>query len=450
VVGIRTAVRRGTRTSGRKERLSQHTTTNTTASRPANIAAIPRRRWIRLAYVYLCLGAAALLYAPRAANDAWWIHGVWCAAGLAVAIPMLLQAFKRGFSVVVTDHRFMFLAVFCMYFLFGAAILSLGSEQEVAGLIGLYPIWAGDALRVDGINALGFGIALLTSSLASGRWMGTQSSRVARQVGRMSPTLVVGAFLFVGTAITLYRLPADLGLRPDDVSGTVRALGQLSLVAIVLAASSRGRHERALRWCGVLLTLLLIPLGALRLMKAEILIPMVALTAGLALRFGSRRVLPVGVSVIVLSYLMLGDVVNYARFSTAMGPGGSPVSERWASLKEGWVNAQHLPQNQQYGHWARLCYVPTQAASLDFQDQGNGGDGMRLLLWTFVPRFIAPNKPQMTEMFSELNEKITGSDQSSTAPGIFASGYYHGGWWGFLLASVLFYNSSKQRHKRSE
>ena len=26
---------------------------------------------------------------------------------------------------------------------------------------------------------------------------------------------------------------------------------------------------------------------------------------------------------------------------------------------------------------------------------------------------------------------------SSTAPGIFASGYYHGGWFGMLLASVL-------------
>ncbi|HUR22073.1 MAG TPA: hypothetical protein VMZ90_14755, partial [Vicinamibacterales bacterium] len=50
---------------------------------------------------------------------------------------------------------------------------------------------------------------------------------------------------------------------------------------------------------------------------------------------------------------------------------------------------------------------------------------------------LAPNKPQMTAMFTELNEKITGSDQSSNSPGVFVSGYYHGGWWGVWLASAV-------------
>jgi hypothetical protein len=84
-----------------------------------------------------------------------------------------------------------------------------------------------------------------------------------------------------------------------------------------------------------------------------------------------------------------------------------------------------------------LCYTPTQAASLDFQDQDNGGDGLELMVWVAVPRFLAPNKPQITRMFTELNEKISGSDLSATSPGIFASGYYHGGWFGMVLVSVL-------------
>ncbi len=399
------------------------------------IETIPRRRWIRLAVTYFLLGASALWYSPKAGNTEWWAHGLWCVLGFVVALPTLMYAFRRGFSVVLTDHRLMFLAMFSTFFLIGASLLAFGSDRLIQGNLGLYPIGPGDALRVDAVNGLGFGIALLTSALSRGRWLGNQAGRIAIQVSQVSPTGAVVAFLVIGTAATIYRLPVDLGLQVFYVPAIIRNLGQLSLVAIVLAASSRGRHERALRCFGVALTLLLVPVGALRLMKSEILMPVAALFFGLALRFGSRRVLPLGLTVLTIGYLMLGNVVNYGR--GGMFNESSTLIERWSYLREGWQNAENLPESQRYNYWGRLCYVPTQAASLDFQDEGRGGNGMQIMWWVFVPRFLAPNKPQMTAMFGELNEKITGTDTSSNSPGIFAGGYYHAGWWGVWLASGI-------------
>jgi hypothetical protein len=404
---------------------------------PPGVEAIPQRRWVRLGVSFLALGAGAWVFGPRADPDGWWVHGLFCVTGLALAAPTLLLAFRRGFVIVLTDHRMIFLASFTLYFLFGAALLAFGPEREAESALSFYPIGPSDALRADAVNGLGFGLALLVSATSRGRALARLTAGVAGQVSRLPATWVIGSFLLIGASATLYRLPFDLGLRPGFPSGFVRTLGQLSLVAIFMAVASRGAHERMLRFFGILLAFVLSLAGVLQFMKSEALMPAVALTAGLAMRYGSRRVLPVGLLVLVLTYVSLGNLVDYGRVSVGLANNASTLVERWAYLKDGWANASEIAGGRGYAYWGRLCYVPTQAASLDFQDQDNGGDGLELIPWVAVPRFLAPNKPQITRMFTELNEKISGSNLSSTAPGIFASGYYHGGWFGMILASVL-------------
>jgi hypothetical protein len=403
----------------------------------APIELISSQRWIRLGIAYLALGAGALWYAQSADRFSWFVHGLWCLAGLALAIPTLLSAFRSGFSVVLTDHRLVFLASFSLYFLFGASLPAFGPDLQVESSFNLYPSDPGSVLKVDAINGLGFGVALLMSGLTQGRWLGRQASKVAAHAGRLPYHLVAGLFLAVGIGATAYRIPFDLGFRLGVVSGIVRTLGQLSLVAIFTAVSSRGPHERVLRSLGVMLTVVLALLGAVQFMKAEALLPVVALVAGLALRFGSGRVLPFGLVLLVAVFLLLGNLVNYGRGAVWSSVGASTVAERWLYLQEGWTFTRDLDSSEQYPYWSRLCYVPTQVASIDFHDEGQGGKGLQLMWWVFVPRFLAPNKPAMTAMFGELNEKITGSDLSANSPGIFVSGYYHGGWWGVWLASAV-------------
>ena len=66
-------------------------------SMSADVAPIPRSLWVRVAVAYMLLGVAAAWYAPRAAFDAWWVHGLWCGVGLACALPVLLRALPRRF-----------------------------------------------------------------------------------------------------------------------------------------------------------------------------------------------------------------------------------------------------------------------------------------------------------------------------------------------------------------
>lgn len=384
------------------------------------------------AIAFLLLGAVAWLYAPSAGPNDWWAHGVWCAAALAVGLPMLWSSSRVGVVVLLTDHRVMFLAAFCLYFAFGAGLLAVGPGEQVAMALQLYPTDPPGALRVDAINGLGFGVALLASTLSRGRWLGQQASILARQAGWLPQPIVVGVFLTIGVVATVYTLSYDFGLRSGAVPGSVLLLTNFSLLAVFMAAASRGRYEWPLRFLGIVVAMALAFSGMLQLMKQGVLLPLVALTAGLAMRFRSRLVLIVGLAAVIATFLAVGSVVNIARSQAAGGT--TTIADRWSFVKFGW--AQQAARPEKYAFWPRLCYVPTQKAALDFYDSGNG-DGLHLVPWALVPRALAPNKPIMTEMFMDLHVFITGSTGSSTAPGVFVSGYYHAGWQGVLVASLL-------------
>lgn len=410
--------------------------TNRTAKELASNA-VPRALWARLGATYLTLGALAWWLKDGIGPDAWWIHGVWCLIGLAVAAPTIARMFRIPFAVVLTDHRLMFLASFSLYFLFGAALLAFGPESQVEESLRYYPIAANDAMRVNAINGLGFGLALLTSWLSRGRWLGAGAARSAALLSVAPVSLAIGLFLLVGAVAYIHVLSFDLGLIDGVVPGILRALGKLSLAAIMLAAAYRGRGERWLRACGAVLTLLLIVGGTLQFNKTEVLVAIGAFTAGLSLRFGSRWVVPVGLAVIVAMYLSMGSFVLSGRYATAH-EGIRSLQERWELVRADWATMMNPSESERYGSWARLAYTVPQVAALDLRDAGQGGDGFELIGWAFIPRFVATDKPEMTRTGREFNDKIIGREgTSSTGQGIFASGYYHGGWWGLVLASII-------------
>lgn len=409
----------------------------TPAEREQEIPVIPRRRWKRLAVAYLTLGAVALLYAPRANPEAWWLHGTWCLTGLAVALPTLSLIVRKGFALVLTEHRLMFLASFSVYFLFGAALPAIGPQIQADAVMNHFPTDVRDALRADGVNSIGFGLALLAAAFTRARWFGGQAARIAAQVSRLPPSLVIAFLLLAGAAASYRVLTFDMDpVQRVPVSGSMRSLAQLVIVAIVLAVSRAGTGERTLRILGTLVALGLASLSVLAFNKSGVMLPLAAVVAGLALRFDSKKVLPIGLALLVSVFFTLGNAVNLARLQT-YGEPNMGQARRWEALKESWDFTRELVAEEEYAYWGRLCYLPTQNAGLHFQDDGRGGDGLQLMWWVAVPRFLAPQKPEITKTGRELYEKITGNATSSDGQGIFASGYYHGGWWGLVLASVL-------------
>lgn len=403
---------------------------------PAELQVIPRRHWVRIAFAFMVLGGWALWAAPTANPEDWWVHGAWCLVGLAVVVPTAFRVLRMDFVQVLTDHRLMFLSSFALYFLLGAAMLTFGPEVEVERALEHFPIGTPEALRVDGINGVGFGLALLTAAFSRGRWLGRQAGKVAAVVSRAPATRVITGLLVVGAGASYYVVSFDLGYRLGAPAGAIRSLAQLVLVAIFLSASHRGEREGPLRMFGVLVAFGLAFTHTLLFSKSGALLPVASLVAGLAMRFGSRRILPVGLALLVGGFLMLGNLTIQSRI-TSYSSYTMSFTERVRTLWDSRAFTAQLTDVDTYSYWGRLCYVPTQAAGLTFYDEDNGGDGLQLMWWVAVPRFLVPQKPEITKTGWELYEKITGRITSADGQGIFASGYYHGGWFGLVLASVV-------------
>lgn len=393
------------------------------------------RRWFPLGVAFFVLGMAAIPLSWWIRGDDWWVHGLWCAVGIAFVLPTLTRVLRDGFRIVLTDHLVMFVGAFALYFLFGALLLVVGPEAEIQHALAYYPIDARDAMRVDAVNGVGFGLALMAASLSNGRWLARQADRMSAVTSKVTVEVAVPLFLILGAAASLNVLAVDLGLREGIVSGAWRAAGKFSLVAIFLGCAHKGRGEKSMRLFAVVVALVEAAGGLLLFSKTATLLPLAAIVAGYSTRYRRRFVIPVGVAVLVIIFVSIGGLVGFSRSSLGVEVGG-PVA-RWQALSEGLARLRGGGGLTGYAPWARLSYTPPQAAALDFYDAGIGGDEIRLIPWLFVPRALAVNKPIITQSSADFHTKITGREGSSTGQGIFASGYYNAGWLGVLFASVL-------------
>ena len=228
-----------------------------------------------------------------------------------MALPPLLRKALSGFDVFLTDHRLMFLAAFSAYFLFGALLLAVGPDTQIKAALSYYPISAREALRVDAVNGLGFGIALMTATVASSRLLSAQAARGAARTATIPAHILILLFMALGFAASLYTLSFDLGFSQGIVPGVVRQVGKLAVVAVFLAVTHRGKGEVPLRFFGSATVLILAMVGTLEFNKTDALLPVAALVAGLANRFGARRVLPIGLVLLIVGFLLLGNLVPY-------------------------------------------------------------------------------------------------------------------------------------------
>ncbi len=402
---------------------------------------MPRRRLLELGIAFVVLGLAALLLSVFAGPEAWWVHGVWCGVALALVLGAMWGAMVRGLSPIVTDHFTMFAGAFAVYFLFGALLPVIGPEEEIEFALTYYSITAVDALRVDAVNGLGFGIALIAGAFSHGRLMAAATARISRMTSSLGPKHAVGIFLVIGMGASLRVFVADLGLSDGGVSGSWRLLAELPLVAVFLSVAYRGSGEKAMRAIGVTVALLEAAMGLLALSKASVLLPLGTLAIALSIRYRSRVLVPAaGILVALLVFGGLGGTVNFSRGSLG-GTQGRGLAEtmatRLALVREGLALAGEDDVRARYHPWSRLSYVSPQAAAMHFYEAGDGGDDLELIPWLFVPRILASSKPSITQTSADFHTKITGHEGSWTGQGIFMSGYYNAGWIGVIAVAAV-------------
>lgn len=385
---------------------------------------------------FIGLGLLALAGSRLAESDSWWIHGAWCIAAFSFVLPVIVKAFQAGTAIVLRDHLVMFTASFALYFVFGAALLAFGPERQIDDVLGYYPVDAPAALRTDAVNAIGFGLALLAGAVSSRRFFARQADKVsivASRVPAFTATIILAA---IGAIASFRTITFDLGLNHEVISGVWRTLGQFTLVAVYLGAAYRGRREKTLRLMAVAMAVALSVSGLLLFSKTGILLPLAALFAGLSVRYRSRKVALAGLAVMAMVFFFTAGITSYARVNLGNAK-GDQYGVRQTVIGEGLLASDAGDESTRYSPWARLCYTAAETAAMDFYDRGIGGQDLGLIPWVFVPRVIAPDKPNITYSGVDLSIKISGNARSSTGQGIFSSGYYNAGWLGLLLASLI-------------
>ena len=389
-----------------------------------------------LGVLLVVFGLLALTLSEMISAEAWWIHGVWCIFGMLITIPALVKAFKAGFEILLHNHFVMFTIAFTLYFLFGAAFLALGPEGVISNLLIYYPATASDALWANAENSIGFGVALITGAISSGSFLARQADKIAVKVYKVPVLTVIIIFIVIGTIAKFYVLDFDLRFSEGVVSGLLRSVSDVLLIAILLASSFRGKYGRLMLVVSIVLTLIGVITGFLLFSKTSILLSVGVLVAGLTLRYKSKKVMLLGLFAMILLFINVIDIVGYSRNNLSSEIAGIFTS-RSNVVKDGYLSQETPDSSGGFSSWSRLCYVPSQNAARNFYDTGIGGEDIKLIPWVFIPRFLAPNKPVMTDAGVDFHIKISGNKGSSTGQGVFSSGYYNLGWLGVVFASIL-------------
>lgn len=401
----------------------------------ATVDPVSRQHWLLLGAAYVALGLAAFAASQWVDDIGWAVHGWWCVLVMLFGVPAVILGIRAGVGTFLVDHRFMFLVAYLAYFSFGAALPAFGSEESVEAALSFYPVTPQDALWVDGFNGCGMGIALVVATLLNFSRTAVVTRSIALRLSQISMAPILIGMLITGLVAANYVLAIDLGMLDDTPSVFVRLAPRLSWVAILLAAAVRSRDSGLLKLLAAITALLLSLVGLLQFNKSESLYPLCAFMMGVAWSRQSARYLLTGVGLMVISFSLLGDLTATGRYLLQQTD-----ARTLASRVELLILSQKLVSSgsidQRYLGWVRICYVSPQVGAVDMYDAGKGGDGFASLPWVFVPRMIYPDKPEMTKGGRDFTEKINGNNQSSTGTGVFTSGYYHGGVWGWVFAAV--------------
>jgi hypothetical protein len=405
----------------------------------AESGALDFPHWRRPGLLLVVLGATAHLLRGAADGDSWGLPGAFGIASGLILLPAIVRALRAGTRQVLADHLLVLSGSFMLYFVFGALLIPFGPAAEARQAQSFYAVNPEVAMRVLAVNCIGFGLALVAGSLVRRRWAAGVSRSVVR-VGATIPQLsIIAAFLVIGAYSSYYVWSFEIGLRSGVPSGLLFNLSRFMLVAIMLAVAHRGRGAAALSAAAVALTAAQGVVGLIMLNKSSVLLPLLALMAGLSWRLGVRRVLLPGFALIIPVFLLIAAPVNEGRdYYWAKSHVNMAVHslERLAFLRDAFLHPGAGRSAGEYSDWGRLCYTAPQAAALDYYDAGQGGDDYRKLGWVFLPRFLFPNKPIMTSAGAEFSYKIIGDDSTYTGVGVFVDGYYNLGWFGVIAVGL--------------
>jgi hypothetical protein len=374
-----------------------------------------------------------LLLSEYTAPDNWTVLGFICITSLAYALTVLQRELRDSALRLLTDPLLILIAAFSLYDLLGALLPVLGEDDQIYMALDWYPTTAQDAVYITGINLIGLGTLLFSASFFNGKSMEIFMFPFIASFANLPIRLVFWLFTIIGSSISLHIFYVDISGN-EIVNGSVRILSSLAMIAILVGIIYRGNGEKLLHVVAFFLAFVHSLSGFILMSKAAILSPLLVLMIALYIRKPSSVKLIITVIIISIPLIFLMRPILEGRGVLAVSS-DETISTRLNILEQVYSAKSNI--NNSPGAWYRICYIGAQHAGVDFYNHNQGGDDLEKLGWVFLPRILFPSKPITSNSGNDFNEKVTGSDTSSSSMGVFISGYYNLGWLGLFGVSII-------------
>lgn len=400
----------------------------------------------------------------------WWLIAVpaglvWCyLAAQAVGGRDLLNLANAGgplllgVSAAVAAYRLVrrspeslwtpyawFLLAIVLFYCVGPLIYPLAGPHTLAYAQSFLPVSPKELLRTNLLDAVGvlgvlLGVRLVHSASATNRGRGSE----ARDSDGPPAIAVAAAFLAAGGVVEyLLVLPADFGLYRFVLPGVARNLGDLYLLGLMVLSYVVARGARRWRLPLVLLWTIQLVVSLLLFSKHQLILTLFLPPLGAFLGHRRKTRLLLWAAVAAVVYFSVAQLVLRGRqqvFNRTGSINRAGLVQR-VNIVERWIN-QGMPRlNRRVSSagtgWNRLNYAPVQAFAMRRYDKGYPGHTLRYAPIIFIPRFLWPNKPVVTQMSVEFYQLITGRRGTHEGLGIFGEGYWDYGWAGVLVLGFV-------------
>jgi len=338
--------------------------------------------------------------------------------------------------LAVLSPIFCFFLVSFAYFGFGPLIYLFGKEESIAYCNSFYEVREGYYLLTQLLNLVSIA-TICVSYLVSGTLLNTHRGK-ARKTTESEENWFLFATLAIGLLVKyIFSLPYELGLTEKVLPGAVIMLGGCTIIALFLLAFKAGR-DGGYWW---LYTFLFagseITISLLTFSKLDLLQTLATTFAGFLVARPARKHLVIALVLLTLVYFSSIDLVTHCRRELRRHT--APTLESRLQVATEYISnttsdIDRSPKIQTW--WVRLSYTNAQAFAMQSYNDGMNGNTYSLIAYAWIPRFLWPEKPLIT-VGAHFNYLVTGNDRSQSSPGIFAEGYWNGGW-SYVVLTCLF------------
>jgi hypothetical protein len=384
---------------------------------------------------FIILGLICIVASYALDIDDWWGLGFFAIAGLVLAGYRLQQMSRNEPSEILNNVFFTFMLLFSVFFIFGPLLQVFGNPEEIEYSRHFFSVTADSALVVLAANLIGFGISLVIGGISSFGLFVRFTIKIFNGLPTLDMRRISMGLVLVGLVFKIYVFYNDLFVN-ETISGMFRS-AQLLLPAGIFLYFKQFGFDLKLRTVFFLCAMLLYSVGGLlEFNKTEIFIPLIAIIGGLLVRNITLTKLVASIVGIGILLAIL-QPINIDGRNEALARYKPSLEERFSIFQAAYRGELRNYDLVNIGVWSRLDYTSPDAAAMWLYENGIGGENYRLIPWVFVPRFLYPEKPEISGAGAKLTEKVLGFSTSSTGLGIFISGYYDLGWFGLIGASIL-------------